>query len=267
MYKWLNQAHRNGIRVKGGGNNTCSALYRLQAVLSIEEPLWSVKYGLKGAVDACLNMQHISHEKANKMMAFELKTGSAEGLLLYLQDVDSTMLQQPVEAHIRGLLHSRNLHAAHLFQARTRQLLPTLLKKTWECQNCFVSAECMLHHAAIEHGSALSSGVPDVFDKVTRHLTVPELTYFKKWIQLLEWESRSNQNTSMLFPQSTEPRLLSNLKAQTHAPGFVELTFGDESANSSSFDAQSDLKVQDRVILSVQSPTHSIFHVAKASVA
>ncbi|RHY68953.1 hypothetical protein DYB30_004982 [Aphanomyces astaci] len=242
MYKWLNQAHRNGIRVKGGGNNTCSALYRLQAVLSIEEPLWSVKYGLKGAVDACLNMQHISHEKANKMMAFELKTGKPTNSIDHIGQV---------------LLYTLLLDE--------RQLLPTLLKKTWECQNCFVSAECMLHHAAIEHGSAF--GVPDVFDKVTSHLTVPELTYFKKWIQLLEWESRSNQNTSMLFPQSTEPRLLSNLKAQTHAPGFVELTFGDESANSSSFDAQSDLKIQDRVILSVQSPTHSIFHVAKASVA
>ncbi|RHY27903.1 hypothetical protein DYB32_007175 [Aphanomyces invadans] len=287
MYKWLNQVHKSGIRVTSG-----PPLYRLHHVLSIEEPLWSLKYGLKGAVDACLAMQPFDGRRADattQMMAFELKTGKPSHstehvgqVLLYTlllderyqgtvsQRMASMTWEQPVEAHIRGLLHSRNVHAAHLFQAQSRQLMPPLLKKTWDCENCFVATECMVHHAAIEQGSAVSSGVSDVFEKAAGHLTARELAYFKKWIQLLEWEGRCNRHPLWLRPTGADDgpstaaaSFLTKLNAQLHTPDVLELIVGDVAGNF----LLADLKVQDRVVVSVNSGPFSIFHVAKAAVA
>ncbi|KAF0698075.1 Aste57867_11282 [Aphanomyces stellatus] len=284
MFNWLSKARNQGIAVKGESQ----ILYRLKAVLSIEEPLWSIKYGLKGAVDACIDMLPVNQSKQNggfvdsefKTMALELKTGklansiehvgqvllytlllderykgSAQGLLLYLKDTES-ILFEPVAAHLRGLLHSRNVHASHLSKMQTSQILPALLKKTWDCENCFVSSECMLHHAAVERGSSLSSGVPELFEKITSHLSSREIKYFKKWIQLLDWESRANHNQTWLLPHKSS---LSGLKVHSEGPEFMEFI-------SSKAGVFMEIKVNERVIISVESLSHSIFHVAKASV-
>ncbi|KAH9190330.1 hypothetical protein AeNC1_007698 [Aphanomyces euteiches] len=261
--KWFHLVHNAGLSIK----DQPSLRLRLRSVLSIEESLCSVKYGLKGKVDACIVFTTGDEREMECIWALELKTGkknniqdagqllmytlllderypgSARGLLLYLKDIESIVVN-PVAAHLRNLILARNAHAAHLSKMKSTQIMPPLLKKVWDCSKCFVSSECMLQHAAMEGGNAAMSGVPELFETSTSHLTPREIKYFKKWIELLDWEARSNTNKFWLLDQNT---CLTPLNAQ---PAVF-----------------ADVKQNDRFIVSVESSSRTIFQVSTASAA
>jgi DNA replication ATP-dependent helicase Dna2 len=201
----------------------------------MEELLCSIKYGIKEAVDAWVSMASTATpSEVSSFVALELKSDQAPthsiqytgqvllytlllseryyvdlttGLLMYLHSQESIQVQ-PVRGHLRALVQFCNVHASHLFH-HTSQRLPPLIKKSWDCQHCFYSAECMLHHAVMEDGNAPSISVPELFEKQVSHLSSYELAYFRRWIKLLDWETTrggERQGTPKEKPPPPPPR-------------------------------------------------------------
>jgi len=86
---------------------------------------------------------------------------------------------------------SRNLLAFQIKKSRDMdsKLLPNMLKRSFECENCFQASECMVYHAALENGNAKTSGVSTLFSYVTKGLTVAHMTYLRHWDKLIDLES------------------------------------------------------------------------------
>ncbi|KDO22931.1 hypothetical protein SPRG_22285 [Saprolegnia parasitica CBS 223.65] len=270
MHAWLQKLHTTGI-VVGNAN------LRLEAVLATEEPLWSIKYGLKGAVDATIRVLQNGGRKA--IVPLELKTGKkayalaehhgqvllysllleeryqecSEGLLLYLLENESLVVARDTPI-ARALLQARNQHAAHMAKYQGESVYPPMLRQPRDCGFCFSAAECMLHHASEEMGTAATSGAVDVFAKHTTHLLPDERAYFATWNRLVDLEFRSSQTAvQQLWLDSNDVRAANGTCLLHLSLGSVTpktLTLRSPAPLSST-----DLKfhVDDRVILSCES--------------
>ncbi|OQR92100.1 hypothetical protein ACHHYP_04055 [Achlya hypogyna] len=282
MSAWLSKLHAAGV-VAG------SSTLRLHDVLATEEPLWSIKYGLKGAVDASVRLVRNGRPA---LLPLELKTGQkkfgfqdhqgqvllysllleerygacAEGLLLYLLGPE-TILVPRVAPIVRALLQARNRHAVHVATYETTSAYPPLLRRPRDCGYCFSAAECMLHHASEEKGTAATSGVHELFLQHTAHLTAAEQAYFAKWNRLLDVEFRASQTAvQQLWRQTDAARVeagtcIAGLALANVTPTTLQVTA------AMAFSAR-DLKLQvdDRIIVSAESATATLLHVAKGKI-
>ncbi|EQC27044.1 hypothetical protein SDRG_15158 [Saprolegnia diclina VS20] len=283
MHVWLQKLHTSGVVV---GNATL----RLEAVLATEEPLWSIKYGLKGAVDATIRVLQNGTRKT--IVPLELKTGKkayalaehhgqvllysllleeryrecSEGLLLYLLETESLLIAREMPI-ARALLQARNQHAANMAKYQGESVYPPMLRQPRDCGFCFSAAECMLHHASEEMGTAATSGAVDVFAKHTTHLLQDERAYFATWNRLVDLEFRSSQTAvQQLWLNSNDDRAangscLLHLSLANVTPKTLRL-------RSRTLLASTDLKfhVDDRVILSCESDAALLLHTAKGRI-
>lgn len=204
----------------------------IDKIVDIEENIWSPYYGLKGKIDATVEIKiHRKPKLKNKMdinkkclLPLEFKTGK---LLSSLGSIDhraqvavytllmSERYKRPVDAGLllygkanhmigvprpeqekRSILIKRNEIARNLSLEKRQLTLPPLIQKTRTCKRCDQNGTCMLYFKAMEKGDASTSGVDELFSELTSHLGEEELDYFTKWYSLSILEASSESSGS-----------------------------------------------------------------------
>ncbi|MED6121097.1 hypothetical protein PIB30_027033 [Stylosanthes scabra] len=194
----------------------------ISEVIDIEEMAWAPKYGLKGMIDASVRVtvQSTKDELEEKIMPVEFKTGkspasqsSAEhnaqvilytllmseryqntidsGLLYYLQS-DQTQGIVAQRSDLVGLIMRRNELASDILKALTLQQLPPMLQSPGICRGCRHLNVCSIYHKA-HGGSTKSSGLDDVFDSLTNHLTSSHSKFLCHWDRLIDLEAKETE--------------------------------------------------------------------------
>ncbi|CAM6033109.1 unnamed protein product [Sphagnum compactum] len=185
-------------------------------VVDIEEMVWSPKYGLKGMIDASVQVK-LGH--SNTIMPLELKTGKgttgqaalehrAQVILYtllmsdrYMQDVGAGLLfylhtnqTQGVgvrHADLAGIMIRRNDLATNLLSASSTQLLPPMLKNEHICRSCRHLDVCMVYHK--EAGTRETSGLGELFDAHAGHISKAHSAFLQHWDRLIDLEAQDIQ--------------------------------------------------------------------------
>ncbi|CAM6059613.1 unnamed protein product [Sphagnum tenellum] len=185
-------------------------------VVDIEEMVWSPKYGLKGMIDASVQVR-LGH--SNTIMPLELKTGKgttgqaalehrAQVILYtllmsdrYMQDVGAGLLfylhtnqTQGVgvrHADLAGIMIRRNDLATNLLSASSTQLLPPMLKNEHICRSCRHLDVCTVYHK--EAGTRETSGLGELFDAHAGHISKAHSAFLQHWDRLIDLEAQDIQ--------------------------------------------------------------------------
>lgn len=210
--KYVVARPQNGLAIDHRGTDRDRPVIAITKLLDIEEHIWSPRYGLKGMIDATVQIKMLRRGEAEKtvLVPFELKTGRnstvmahrAQTILYtllmsdrYGMDIDSGLLYYmrlgevirvpAVRNELRGLIQARNRLASFV---KTRRKLPEMLKKEHECKRCYAKNSCMLYHKALEGGTAETSGVPDLFEEKTSAMSTEDAKFFDHWDKLISLE-------------------------------------------------------------------------------
>ncbi|RDW94135.1 bifunctional ATP-dependent DNA helicase/ssDNA endodeoxyribonuclease DNA2 [Aspergillus mulundensis] len=194
--------------------NSSKLKLSVNKLLEVEEHVWSPMYGLKGNVDATVQVAcNDGTGDKNLIVPLELKTGHKETneahraqtalytlLLSDRYDVEVTFgllyyLETSKIIRIRGIRHEllhmiqeRNRVAGYV---RERAYLPPMIKKPTFCNNCYTKTICFIYHKLADDGNGETSGLGDDFDKAMEHLNPSHRDFFRKWDDLLTKEETS----------------------------------------------------------------------------
>ena len=192
--------------------NGARTLISVNKLLEVEEKVWSPMYGLKGNVDATVQILIKSAtEEKTLTVPFELKTGKhanpshkaqtalytlllsdrydveiACGILYYMET--SEILRIPAIRHeLIHMLIQRNNLASYV---RQRLELPPMLKSVHLCNKCYAQTPCFIYHKLVDGGNGQTSGMKEKFDEVVKHLNHNHQQFFVKWDDLLTKEEK-----------------------------------------------------------------------------
>ncbi|KAI8384352.1 DNA replication factor Dna2-domain-containing protein [Radiomyces spectabilis] len=181
----------------------------INRILDIEEHLWSPTYGLKGMIDASIQ---VKASPCGKILTIplELKTGKSNRVVshraqtilytllmsdrydiiisagaLFYSRTNTFYLVPAVRNELRSLILARNELAAAM---NTRQSLPQMVKRLHSCQRCNMNDACLIYHKATENGTRDSSGLGNWFEAKTAHLSEEHSAFFRHWQQLIDME-------------------------------------------------------------------------------
>ncbi|KAJ5169535.1 Dna2/Cas4 domain of unknown function DUF83 [Penicillium coprophilum] len=183
----------------------------INKLLEVEEHIWSPMYGLKGNIDATVQVACREDQmEKNLVVPLELKTGRRDTnqshraqtalytlLLSDRYDIDVTFgllyyLELTKTLSIRGIRHEllqmiqvRNHLAGYI---REREQLPPMLKKARQCIRCYAKTPCFIYHKLSEDGDGETSALGEDFDAAVGHLNNGDRDFFRKWDQLLTKE-------------------------------------------------------------------------------
>jgi DNA replication ATP-dependent helicase Dna2 len=142
----------------------------INKVLDIEEHIWSPTYGLKGNIDATVQVRVEEEQEEGKtwVVPLEVKTGKNTSLMnhraqtmlytlmmsdrydvdvkcgmLYYVDARESIRVRALRNEIRGLIMGRN-ELARWIKARVG--LPDMLKSPRDCKNCYAADSCLVYH-------------------------------------------------------------------------------------------------------------------------
>ncbi|KAK9273764.1 hypothetical protein L1049_018574 [Liquidambar formosana] len=194
----------------------------ISEVVDIEEMAWAPKYGLKGMIDASVQVKFESNtnEVNEKIVPLEFKTGKAtngqsamehyaqvilytllmserymkridSGLLYYLH-TDQTQGIAVRRSDLVGLIIRRNELANDILKASTSQQLPPMLQSPSMCKGCRHLNVCTIYHK-VHGGNTESSGLGDVFDSHIHHLTKAHCVFLRHWDRLIDLEAKEIQ--------------------------------------------------------------------------
>lgn len=196
-----NAAGRNGEQV-----NMC-----VSKLLDVEEHVWSPMYGLKGNIDATVQVtMNVGSDSKTLTVPFELKTGRhassthqaqtvlynlllsdrydieiVYGILYYMEN--SQMMRIPaIRNELRHMIMKRNELACHVRERSVQ--LPVMLRSRNACGRCFAQTSCFVYHKLADGGTSETSGMDDKFDEIVGHLTPKHRDFFLKWEDLLTKE-------------------------------------------------------------------------------
>ncbi|KAK4987635.1 DNA replication endonuclease-helicase Dna2 [Elasticomyces elasticus] len=180
-------------------------------LLDIEEHVWSPTYGLKGNIDATVQVRMQDEEGGRTLtVPFEVKTGKntsnashraqtalytlllsdrydvdvAYGVLYYLE-TSATSRIPAVRNELQHMVMQRNELASYV---RERLQLPPMLQEPFKCGRCYAKTSCFIYHKLAEDGTSGTAGVKEKFDEVVRNLKPVHQDFFKKWDHLLTKE-------------------------------------------------------------------------------
>ncbi|TMW58507.1 hypothetical protein Poli38472_010066 [Pythium oligandrum] len=277
---------------------------------------WGLKGSTDASVEAVFAGANQHDTKSSIVLPLELKTGSKmyggvehqgqvilytmllneryqqncrDGLLMYAPGIETNRISA-MAAHIRGLVIARNKYASAMARVKALggagsttsaeqqdSVFPPMLRRRNDCSRCFQVDECVLHHAAVEHGTSESSGLDTLFDEKVGHLEEADRAYFRRWHRLVDLEQQhAEKNLRALWLQSgwkrerdpegvcvAQLQLVSNEPAPRGASRttmrvlrFKRDSRGKRDASeviSGSFLDQLRFRVDDRVILSAES--------------
>lgn len=180
-------------------------------LLDVEEHVWSPTYGLKGNIDATVQVL-MEDEQGSRALTvpFEVKTGRNTtntshraqtalytlllsdrydldviyGLLYYMEN--SSIARIPAIRHeLRHMIMQRNELACYV---RERLQLPPMIQDERKCGRCYAKTECFLYHKLAEDGTTESAGVKVKFNELVGKLQPVHQDFFKKWDTLLTKE-------------------------------------------------------------------------------
>ncbi|KAI5242265.1 hypothetical protein E4T43_04977 [Aureobasidium subglaciale] len=180
-------------------------------LLDVEEHVWSPTYGLKGNIDATVQVL-MEDEQGSRALTvpFEVKTGRNTtstshraqtalytlllsdrydldviyGLLYYMEN--SSVTRIPAIRHeLRHMIMQRNELACYV---RERLQLPPMIQDERKCGRCYAKTECFLYHKLAEDGTTESAGVKEKFNELVGKLQPIHQDFFKKWDNLLTKE-------------------------------------------------------------------------------
>ncbi|KAJ5230682.1 hypothetical protein N7489_011390 [Penicillium chrysogenum] len=183
----------------------------INKLLEVEEHIWSPMYGLKGNIDATVQVtcREDKMEK-NLVVPLELKTGRRDtnqshraqtalytllmsdrydidvtfGLLYYLE-LTKTLSIRGIRHELLQMIQVRNHLAGYI---RERQQLPPMLRKARQCIRCYARTPCLIYHKLSEDGDGETSALGEDFDAAVGHLNNGDRDFFRKWDELLTKE-------------------------------------------------------------------------------
>ncbi|GAM83565.1 hypothetical protein ANO11243_015530 [Dothideomycetidae sp. 11243] len=199
-----------GNEAKAQDRNGKTVNLSITKLLDVEEHVWSPMYGLKGNIDATVEiaMEDEGGER-HLTVPLELKTGKYQsaahraqtalytlllsdrydvevqyGVLFYMEN--SAVSRIPaVRNELRHMVMQRNELASYV---RERLSLPAMLKNEFKCGRCYAKTSCFLYHKLSEDGSPETAGVGAKFSQVVAKLKPADQDFFKKWDELLTKE-------------------------------------------------------------------------------
>ncbi|KAL9081285.1 MAG: hypothetical protein Q9157_000140 [Trypethelium eluteriae] len=183
----------------------------ISKLLDVEEHVLSPKYGLKGNIDATMEVV-MNDEDGKKRLTvpFEVKTGSNRaatahraqtalytlllsdrydvnvlyGILYYMER--SEISRVPAIRHeIRHMIMQRNELACYV---RSRLELPPMLENSHKCKTCYAKVPCFVYHRLAEDGATEKSSAKQEFDEFVKGLKPVHAEFFKKWDRLITKE-------------------------------------------------------------------------------
>ena len=185
-------------------------------LLDVEEHVWSPMYGMKGNIDATVQVtMKEGPQRRTLTVPFELKTGKnatsnhqaqtalynlllsdrydieiAYGILYYMET--SQTIRIPMIRHeLRHMIMQRNQLACYV---RDRSVqLPPMKRSTNACGRCYAQVPCFIYHKLADDGNEETSGLKGKFDDVVKHLTPVHREFFLKWEDLLTKEEKESQ--------------------------------------------------------------------------
>lgn len=183
----------------------------IHKLLDVEENVESPKYGLKGIIDATVQVR-LSDDLGERTLTvpFELKTGKRVnpahqaqtmlytlltsdrydldvfyGILYYMESAD--MRRVPAVRHeLLQMIMQRNQLARYM---RDRLSLPAVLDKSHQCGHCYAQTTCFVYHRLAEDGDGSSfTAAKQKFDELVHNLKESHRDFFVKWDILLTKE-------------------------------------------------------------------------------
>ncbi|KAI9738683.1 MAG: Tripartite DNA replication factor [Cirrosporium novae-zelandiae] len=202
-----------GLRPKAGavvqdrGNNVTISINKL---LDVEEHIWSPMYGLKGNIDATVQIaMREDGEEKTLAIPFELKSGKNANIahraqtalytlllsdrydievvygVLYYMERAETFRVPAIRREITAMIQQRNELACY---SRNRTELPPMLKNPQLCGRCYAKSACFTYHRLVEDGNGETSGLKEKFEDEVKHLNSRDKEFFTKWDDLLTKE-------------------------------------------------------------------------------
>ena len=183
----------------------------INKLLDVEEHVWSPKYGLKGNIDATIEVSMNDEEGQKRLtVPFEVKTGSDRGgaahraqtalytlllsdrydvnvffgILYYMNKSDISRVPA-IRHELRHMIMQRNELACYV---RNRLELPPVLENSHKCKNCYARTPCFIYHKLVEDGNGERSTAGPEFQELTKRLKPMHAEFFKKWDRLLTKE-------------------------------------------------------------------------------
>jgi DNA replication ATP-dependent helicase Dna2 len=203
----------------------------LSKTLDVEERIWSPAFGLKGVLDASVEVKVLENKILKKyimpleiktawkedhahnlqtilyclMMSDHYKVGVKSGLLYYVKNSDDRNDQKAGKLkrihvsvqELREILKTRN-EIVWYISNRQRHILPPMIKDSHVCSKCNIKSACFLYHKAIENGTPEDSGEFELFNGAIAHLGENHIEFFRKWDELIKLEE---EDVSQIRPQ------------------------------------------------------------------
>ncbi|KAL5315528.1 hypothetical protein ACEPPN_016396 [Leptodophora sp. 'Broadleaf-Isolate-01'] len=200
-------------KVKAGNGETATMC--VSKLLDVEEHVWSPMYGLKGNIDATVQVtMQDGKEQRTLTVPFEVKTGKnptaahraqtalynlllsdrydveiAYGILYYME-TSETIRIPAIRHELRHMIMQRNELACFVRERHSQ--LPPMLKKENMCNKCYAKTPCFIYHKLADDGNGETSGMKSKFDEVVKHLTPKHKEFFLKWDDLLTKEEKES---------------------------------------------------------------------------
>ncbi|KAL7793100.1 DNA replication factor Dna2 domain-containing protein [Trichoderma ceciliae] len=200
------------------GRNGDRATMAVRKLLDVEEHVWSPMYGLKGNIDATVEVAMTDGKRSQVLtVPFEVKTGKhansnhmaqtalytlllsdrydidiAHGILYYME-TSKTMRIPAIRHELRHMVMQRNQLACYIRERSVQ--LPPMLKSKHMCGKCYAKTSCFIYHRLADDGNGETSGMNEKFDEIIKHLTPKHQDFFIKWENLLTKEEKEGQKT------------------------------------------------------------------------
>lgn len=198
------------------GRNSDKSSICVSKLLDIEEHVWSPLYGLKGNIDATVQVTVKSRQESRTLtVPFEVKTGKnvseshqAQTMLynlllsdrydieivygiLYYMETSLTKIIPAMRNELRHMIKQRNQLAVYVRERSVQ--LPPMKNSKHACGKCYAQNSCFTYHKLADDGDGDSSGLQEKFDQVVKHMTPVHKEFFLKWEDLLTKEEKESQ--------------------------------------------------------------------------
>ncbi|OAA51715.1 DNA replication factor Dna2 [Metarhizium rileyi] len=187
-------------------------------LLDVEEHVWSPMYGLKGNIDATVEVAMSDGKQTRTLtVPFEVKTGKHANSnhmaqtalytlllsdrydvditygILYYMETSKIMRIPAIQHELRHMILQRNQLACYIRERSVQ--LPPMLKSKLMCGQCYAKTSCFTYHRLADDGDGESSGMHEKFDGLVKHLTSTHQEFFVRWENLLTMEEKESQKT------------------------------------------------------------------------
>ncbi|KAF2667684.1 Dna2-domain-containing protein [Microthyrium microscopicum] len=203
-----NPARDAVVESRGGRKNIMS----INKLLDVEEHVWSPNYGLKGNIDATVQVtMDEDGQRKTLTVPLELKTGKrvneahqaqtalytllisdrydldvTDGVLYYLEG-SKTLRVKAIRHELIHMIMKRNELAGYI---RERITLPPMLQPGQQrlCNGCYAQTSCYLYHTLSEDGDGSLIDKKEPFEKLVSDLKPSHSKFFKNWDSLITKE-------------------------------------------------------------------------------